>query len=311
MNVSFSPASLLMVLAAFTLAPLMMVVILKVKAFFGGKQGPPWLFKYQTLGKLLRKGSVYSTSTTFVFVLGPIVSFTTAVMILLFFPFAGFTPVLSFHGDVILLFYFLGLGRFFTVLAALDTASPFEGMGATREVFFSALAEATVFVILALFFRLSGSLSFAEYFTGLHAVTLWSDSAALILLVVISLFIVLLTENSRIPVDDPATHLELTMIHEVMILDHSGPDLALIEMGSFCKMLFYSSFITSLLFPFHTGTPFFNVIVFGLLMTLIYAGIGLIESITARYRMVMIPNILLTSLTLVFFATILTMEFFQ
>jgi len=309
MNISFSFSSLAALLAAFALAPLFMGVILKVKAYFGGKQGPPWLIKYYTLFKLLKKGSVYSTSTTFIFKLGPIVSFTTAAMLLLFFPFAGIKPVLSFHGDVIMLFYLLGLGRFFTVLAALDTASPFEGMGAAREVFFSSLAEATIFVILSLFFRLSGSLSFAGYFTGAHAVNLWSESAALILLVVIALFIVLLTENSRVPVDDPATHLELTMIHEVMILDHSGPDLAFIEMGAFCKMLFYASFVSCLLFPFQTGTPFFNVIIFTIVMTLVYAGVGLVESITARYKMDTVPNYILTSFALVCFATILTMEF--
>ncbi|MCF6186588.1 MAG: NADH-quinone oxidoreductase subunit H [Desulfobulbaceae bacterium] len=311
MEFTFSPGSLLTFLVAFSLAPLFMGVILKVKAFFGGKQGPPWLIKYYTLFKLLRKGSVYSTSTTFVFKLGPVISFVTAFMLLLFFPFAGLPPVLSFHGDVVILFYLLGLGRFFTVLAALDTASPFEGMGAAREVFFSALAEATVFVILALFFRLSGSLSFAEYFSGSQVVNLWSQSGALILLVLIALFIVLLTENSRVPVDDPATHLELTMIHEVMILDHSGPDLALIEMGAFCKMLFYSSFISSLLYPFHMGFAVVNLVIFAATMTLLYAGVGLVESITARYKMDMVPNFILTSFALVFFATILTMEFIQ
>ncbi len=311
MNFTFSFSSLLSLSTAFALAPLFMGVIVKVKAFFGGKQGPPLLIKYYTLLKLLKKGSVYSSSTSFVFQLGPIISFVTAVMLLLFFPFAGLQPVLSFHGDVVMLFYLLGLGRFFSVLAALDTASPFEGMGAAREVFFSALAEATIFIILALFFRLSGSLSFAEYFTGTQVLTLWSESAALIFLVLIALFIVLLTENCRVPADDPATHLELTMIHEVMILDHSGPDLAIIEMGAFCKMLFYSAFISCLLFPFHSGTPVFNAIVFTIIMTLVYAAIGLVESITARYKMDMVPNFILTSFALVFFAIILTMEFVQ
>jgi len=311
MDFTFNLGSFLAFIAAFSLAPLFMGVILKVKAFFGGKQGPPWLIKYYTLIKLLRKGSVYSTSTSFIFKLGPVVSFVTAFMLLLFFPFAGLPPVLSFHGDVVILFYLLGLGRFFTVLAALDTASPFEGMGAAREVFFSALAEATIFIILALFFRLSGSLSFVEYFSGDQVVNLWSQSAALILLVLIALFIVLLTENSRVPVDDPATHLELTMIHEVMILDHSGPDLALIEMGAFCKMLFYASFVSCLLYPFHIGYPVVNIVIFAVIMTMIYAAVGLVESITARYKMDMVPNFILTSFALVFFATILTMEFVQ
>ena len=311
MELTFSPGSFITFLLAFALAPLYIGVTLKVKAFFGGRQGPPWLIKYYTLFKLLRKGSVYSTSTTFVFQMGPVISFVTAFMLLLFFPFAGLPPVLSFHGDVVILFYLLGLGRFFTVLAALDTASPFEGMGAAREVFFSALAEATVFVVLALFFRLSGSLSFAEYFSGPHVVNLWSQSAALIMLVVVAMFIVLLTENSRVPVDDPATHLELTMIHEVMILDHSGPDLALIEMGAFCKMFFYGAFISCLLYPSHTGFAVINIVIFAVIMLLLYAGVGLIESITARYRMNVVPNFILTSFALVFFATILTMEFIQ
>ena len=311
MDFTFNLGSFLAFVAACSLAPLFMGVILKVKAFFGGKQGPPWLIKYYTLIKLLRKGSVYSTSTTFVFKLGPVISFASALMLLLFFPFAGLKPVFSFHGDVVMLFYLLGLGRFFTVLAALDTASPFEGMGAAREVFFSALAEATIFVVLALFFRLSGSLSFAEYFSGDQVVNLWSQHAALILLVLVALFQVLLTENSRVPVDDPATHLELTMIHEVMILDHSGPDLALIELGAFCKMLFYSAFITCLLYPFHTGIAVINIFIFLVILTLIYAGVGLVESITARYKMDYVPNFILTSFALVFFATILTMEFVQ
>jgi len=311
MDSTFSPASLVTLLVAFAASPLFMGVILKVKAFFGGKQGPPLLIKYYTLIKLLAKGSVYSTSTSFIFQLGPVVSFATAFTVLLFFPFAGMPPVLSFHGDVVILFYLLGLGRFFTVLAALDTASPFEGMGAAREVFFSALAEATVFIILALFFRISGNLSFAEYFSGSQTISLWSESAALIFLVIIALFIVLLTENSRVPVDDPATHLELTMIHEVMILDHSGPDLALIEMGAFLKMFFYSSFISCLLYPINSGSTALNIFFFLIVMTIIYAGVGLVESITARYKMDMVPNFILTSFALVFFATILTMEFVQ
>jgi len=232
-------------------------------------------------------------------------------MMLLFFPLAGIAPVFSFHGDVIILFYLMGLGRFFTILAALDTASPFEGMGAAREAFFSTLAEATIFGILILFFRLTGSLSFGEYFSGNHAITILGTHGALLLLVIVGLFIVLLTENSRVPVDDPATHLELTMIHEVMILDHSGPDLALIELGSFFKLLFYSAFITRLLDPFQFENVFINGLVFYAIVMLVYVVIGIVESITARYKMNMVPKFILTSFALVFFVTILTMEFVQ
>jgi len=292
-------------------APLFPGIILKVKAFFAGKKGPPLLIKYYTLAKLLRKGSVYSTSSSFVFKLGPTVSFASALIVLFFFPFAGSQPLFSFHGDVIVLFYLMGIGRFFTVVAALDTASPFEGMGAAREVFFSTLAEITIFTVLILFYRLNGSLSFAEYFTGENPITIVGASGALLLFVIVSMFMVLLTENSRVPVDDPATHLELTMIHEVMILDHSGPDLALIELGAFYKLLFYASFIAHLFHPFTHGNGIVNGLIFYGIVALIYGSIGLTESIMARFKMDMVPKFILTSFALVFFAAILTMGVFQ
>ncbi|MCK9297228.1 MAG: NADH-quinone oxidoreductase subunit H [Desulfobulbaceae bacterium] len=292
-------------------APFLSAIIMKVKAYIAGRKGPPILIKYYTLAKLFKKGSVYSTSTSFVFKLGPVVSFCSVVMVLLFFPFAGIKPLLSFHGDVIILLYLMGLGRFFTIIAALDTASPFEGMGAAREAYFSTLAEATLFVILLLFYRLNGSFSFAAFFTGPTAINLWSPVASLLLLVIFALFIVLLTENSRVPVDDPATHLELTMIHEVMILDHSGPDLALIELGAYLKLFFYSAFITCLLYPFQLDNVYLNGLIFYGIMCLIYVFVGITESIMARYKMDLVPKFILTSFALVFFAAILTMEFVQ
>jgi formate hydrogenlyase subunit 4 len=291
--------------------PLFPGIILKVKGFFAGKQGPPLLIKYFTVIKLLRKGSVYSNSTSFLFKLGPIVSFATALLVLLFFPFAGTTPIFSFHGDVIVLFYIMGIGRFFTVLAALDTASPFEGMGAAREVFFATLAEVTIFTILILFYRLNGSLSFAEYFTGENQISLVNASGALLLFVIVALFMVLLTENSRVPVDDPATHLELTMIHEVMILDHSGPDLALIELGSFYKLFFYSAFVTHIVYPFTLTNGVINIFIFCGILSLVYVAIGITESIMARFKMNLTPQFILTSFALVFFAAILTMGILQ
>ena len=291
------------------LAPLFPGIILKVKAFFAGKKGPPLFIKYYTLAKLLRKSSVYSTSTTFVFKLGPLVSLAGAIMILLFFPLAGMPPLLSFHGDVILLFYILGIGRFFTIAAALDTASPFQGMGAAREAFFGTLAEATIFAVLVLFYRMTGALSFADYFTGTTPISLAGTAGALLLLAIVALFMVLLTENSRVPVDDPATHLELTMIHEVMILDHSGPDLALIELGSFYKLFFYSAFIFLIICPLDAAWGVLRIPVFFAGLGLIYVAIGLVESGMARFKMNLVPKFVLTSLTLVFFAAILTMEF--
>ena len=293
---------------ALLLAPVLPGVILKVKALFAGKTGPPLLIRWYTLIKLLRKGSVYSDSTGFVFRLGPVVGCATALLALLFFPFAGLPPLLSFTGDIIVVLYALGLGRFCTVLAALDTASPFEGMGAAREVFFASLAEIGLFVTLILLHRMGGGLSLAGWFAGPQAISLAGPQGALLLLVIVALFLLLLAENSRVPVDDPATHLELTMIHEVMILDHSGPDLALIEFGAHCRLLFSACLVASLLRPTLAAGPLANGLVFVGLLVLVYAAVGVTESITARLRMNLVPKFILTSFALVFFAIILTME---
>ena len=293
---------------ALLLAPVLPGVILKVKALFAGKTGPPLCIRWYTLVKLLRKGSVYSDSTGFVFRLGPVAGCATALLALLFFPFAGLPPLLSFTGDIIVVLYALGLGRFCTVLAALDTASPFEGMGAAREVFFASLAEIGLFVTLILLHRMGGGLSLAGWFAGPQAISLAGTQGALLLLVVVALFLLLLAENSRVPVDDPATHLELTMIHEVMILDHSGPDLALIEFGAHCRLLFSACLVASLLRPTLAAGPLANGLVFVGLLVLVYAAVGVTESITARLRMNLVPKFILTSFALVFFAIIPTME---
>ena len=303
--------SIIFLFLAMLLAPLYAGWIFKVKAFFGGRKGSPLLINYYTLIKLFQKGSVYSTSTTLIFRLGPMVSLCAAVVVLMFVPVAGQPPLFSFNGDVILLLYLLGLGRFFTIAAAMDTASPFEGMGAAREAFFPIICEATLFMILILFYTLSGELNLAAYFAGNQPFGLWQTAGPPLLFVIIAFFIVLLTENSRVPVDDPATHLELTMIHEVMVLDHSGPDLALIELGSFFKLFFYSTLVTRLICPFTLGHPAADTGLFFIALGLVYTAVGVTESVMARHRMDKVPQFVLTSFALAFFATIITLEFLK
>ena len=300
--------TLVLLLLGILLAPLFSGLLFKVKGFFGGRKGSPLLIHYYTLFKLLRKGSVYSTSTTYLFKLGPMVSLTCVVVVLLFLPVAGQDAVLSFRGDVLLLLYLLGLGRFFTIAAAMDTASPFEGMGAAREAYFPIFCEAALFMILILFYLLTGELSLAEYFSGGQPLFLWQTVGATLLFVVVALFIVLLTENSRVPVDDPATHLELTMIHEVMILDHSGPDLAFIELGASLKLFFYSALVTLLVCPFRFDNPALDALVFFGVLTLIYIAVGVTESVMARFRMDRVPMFVLASFALAFFATIVSLQ---
>ncbi|MCP4541834.1 MAG: hydrogenase [Chloroflexi bacterium] len=303
--------SIILWILAMVLAPFFSAVILKVKAFFGGKKGPPLLINYYTLIKLFKKGSVYSTSTTFLFRMGPMVSLGAAATVLMFLPIAGKPPIFSFNGDIIFILYLLGLGRFFTIAAAMDTASPFEGMGAAREAYFPIICEATVFMILILFYMLTSELRLAAYFSVGQPYGLWQTAGTPLLFVVIAFFIILLTENSRVPVDDPATHLELTMIHEVMVLDHSGPDFGLIELGAFCKLFFYSTIVARLILPFEPGHPVLSIGMFAASLMLVYVAVGVTESIMARYRMDKVPKFVLTSFALAFFATIITLEFIK
>lgn len=293
------------------LAPLYSALTLKVKAFFGGRKGPPLLINYYTLIKLLKKGSVYSTSTSYIFKLGPMVNLCATIVVLMFLPVAGQFPLFSFSGDVIFILYLLGLGRFFTIAAAMDTASPFEGMGAAREAYFPIICEATLFMILILFYILTGELQLAAYFLGGQPMALWEKAGSPLLFVVIAFFIVLLTENSRVPVDDPATHLELTMIHEVMVLDHSGPDFSFIELARFVKLFFYSALITRLICPVSTSSSWAAGIIFFLAIAVVYIAVGVMESVMARYRMDRVPHFVLISFALAFFATVVTLEFMK
>ncbi|MBF0225507.1 MAG: NADH-quinone oxidoreductase subunit H [Desulfobacterales bacterium] len=297
--------SLILLILAMACAPFFSALILKVKAFFAGKKGPPIFIYYYTLTKLLKKSSVYSDSTTFIFKISPLISISSATIALTFFPIAGQPSIFSFEGDIIMVLYLFGLAKFFTILAALDTGSPFEGMGASREAYFSILAEASLFMILIFFYSLSKSLSLSHILAGNNTLTLWKLSESSLIFIIASLFMILLVENSRVPIDDPATHLELTMIHEVMILDNSGPDMAIIEIASCFKLLFYSSFLSLFIFPFELKNQFLNILCFFITLGVVYVSIGITESIMARYKMNKIPKFILTSFALAVFATIL------
>ena len=215
----------LIIVLAFS--PLLAGIIGKTKALFAGRQGPPLLQLYYDLGKYFRKGNVYSTTTTWIFQGAPIISLAAVLISSLFVPMGGLKAPLAFWADVILFAAFFGLAKFFMVIAALDTGSSFEGVGSSREVTFSCLAEIALFMDLIVLVLLSKKLVLSEMVEG-DLASSWQLFGPVYLLVAASLLIVLLTENARIPVDDPATHLELTMVHEAMTLDHSGWDLAYI-----------------------------------------------------------------------------------
>ncbi len=276
---------------ALSLAPLLPGVIHRVKALFAGRSGSPLVQSYRDLAKLLRKGAVYSRTTTWVFRFAPAAGVAIMLGAVALLPAGGAPALLSFEGDFLLLVYLLALARFTLILAALDTGSSFEGMGASREAAYSALAEPALLLALAAAIRVSGRLSLTGMITAAGAGA-WETSGPALLLVLGSLLAVLLTENARIPADDPDTHLELTMIHEVMVLDHSGPDLALIEYAAALKLWVFGALIVGLAVPLRSGVPLADVGIFLAGMLLLAGSVGVLESSIARLRLSRVPQFL-------------------
>lgn len=294
-------------LLLFGLSPLLSGVIGKTKALFAGRVGPPFLQLYFDIWKLLRKGMVISRTTTWVFRAGPVAGLAVPVLAALLIPFGPVGAPISFSGDLIFFVYLFGLSRFFTACAALDTGSAFEGMGAVREVTYSCLAEPTVFFVFIVLARLSGSFSLDTMF-GPTLVASWHAGAPSLLLILVCLFIVTLVENCRIPFDDPNTHLELTMIHEVMVLDHSGPDLGMILYGAAMKFFVLGALVVRLLLPVTTGNMALDILLFIGGMLFMAVVIGVIESVMARLRLLRIPQLLVGVSLLSFFSLILLLR---
>ncbi|HNY17596.1 MAG TPA: NADH-quinone oxidoreductase subunit H [Treponemataceae bacterium] len=290
-----TPLHLLLLLV---LPPLLLGVINKTKAFFAGRVGAPFLQPYYDIAKLLRKGMVVSSTTTWVFIAGPVVSVAVAVVAGLMIPLGNVGPVLSFTGDFLLFAYLFALARFFTVSAALDTGSPFEGMGSAREVTFAVLTEPALFFAFLALARLSGSLSLGGMFAIGSTPAFSVGNAAPLVLVVVGLFIVLLAENCRLPVDDPTTHLELTMIHEAMVLDHSGPLLGLIEYGSSVKLFVLESLVLNLVLPLSALPVWLGAAAWAVGLIAVSAVVGVIESSMARLRMSRVPTLLIAAILL-------------
>lgn len=297
-----NPTALLPPLAALILAPLVPAVINRTKALFAGRQGQPLLQGYYELAKLLAKGAVYSRTTSWIFRAGPLVGLACALTALSVLPLGGAPPPLSFAGDPILLLYLLGVMRFFTVAAAMDTGSSFEGMGASREVQFAVLAEFILLACLAVLVKVGSplmptggaplSLSLRAIYTGLHDASWTSHAGTGLLLVTAALLAALLSENSRIPVDDPTTHLELTMIHEVMVLDHGGPDLAMILYGASLKLWILSSLLAGIIVPVRTGSPWLDAGATLVGIFLLAVVVGIVESTLARLKLLRVPQFL-------------------
>ena len=296
--------TLLHVATLLLLPPLLLGVIVRTKARFAGRTGAPLLQPYYDLAKLMRRGMVLSTTTTWVFSAGPIITLATVLLAGMLIPIGSPDAPFAFSGDLILFAYLFALARFFTTSAALDTGSAFEGMGSAREVTFACLSEPALFFAFLVLAKLSGSLTLA---TMLHAPTqaLSAGSAAPVVLIGIGLFIVMLAETCRIPVDDPTTHLELTMIHEAMVLDHSGPLFSVIHYAAAVKLLVLGTVLLHVIAPFEFVQGWLNWPLYIVKILALSVGIGIVESIMARLQMRHVPYLLVGALLFCAFGFIL------
>jgi formate hydrogenlyase subunit 4 len=284
-------------------------IIIRTKSIVSGRKGPDILQPVKDVIRLFRKGTIYSETTSVIFRIAPVIYFSSVLMACLVIPFGASKGVISFDGDFIFFAYILALGKFFSIISAMDTGSSFEGMGASREALYSMFAEPAFFILIGSFALLTGSTSFYKIFSSLHlgsSITYMLGGMAAFVLLMIAMI-----ENSRMPIDDPKTHLELTMVHEVMILDNSGFDLGLILSAGYLKFAMYGAIIADLFL----GTLGFGwaLALFLFIQILFAVLIGLIESFMARFRMSHNPQFILALSSvsfLIFLGVLLVLEKF-
>ena len=291
--------------AMLALAPLLPGVASRTKALLTGRRGAPVWQLYRDLLRLWRKGAVYSTTTTWMFRLAPVAGVVTPVLATLLVPLDCRAAVLRFAGDFVAFAALLALGRFLLVLAALDTGSSFEGMGASRDAAFASLVEPALFLGFVVLALGTGQRSLSGMLGGDAGTLSWGAGAPSLAMVAVSLFFVLLAESSRVPVDDPATHLELTMIHEVAVLDHSGPDLALLLYGGALRMALFAALPVGVLVsraglagPLALGALLVGTVVVAVV-------VGVVESSMARLRLSRVPQFLVAASVLASLGVIL------
>ncbi len=293
-------------------APLVRGAIVKMKARLQNRQGPPLLQGYRDLAKRLRKEPVRSATASWVYAAGPIAYFASAVAATAFVPVLFASAPLQHAGGVLVLVGVLGLGRFLLAAAALDTGSPFGGMGSSREMTIAAITEPALLLGLFTAALAAGSLNLGELVRTLLARGIAYHPSDLLALA--GLFVVLIAETGRVPVDNPATHLELTMIHEAMVLEYAGPDLALIEWASALKEVLFMTLLIDLFAPIGIATSAapgaiaVSVAAWGAKVVIVAAAITVVESTNAKLRLFRVPELAAVSLGLGFLA--LTFRFF-
>ncbi len=292
------------------LAPLLGGIIKKVKSFFQIRKGPGILQPYYDILKLIKKDSVVSNNVSWIFHAAPIISFAAVLAAGLLIPIYITQLPLGFAGDLIAVIYLFALARFFTALASLDAGSSFGGMGGSREMFIAALVEpALMLSIFAVALNVGstnlGFISQTVSGMGIDAISPYQ------ILAFVALFIIAIAETGRIPVDNPATHLELTMIHEAMILEYSGRQLAIVELGAMIKQLLIFSLLANIFFPWGIASDgagasglIIALLVYMIKILVIGISMAVIETSTAKWRLFRLPELLSISLMLSFLALV-------
>jgi formate hydrogenlyase subunit 4 len=279
------------VLIVLAMPILMIGIVNRTKSLWAGRKGPRLLQSGWDLLRLLRKRPVYSAVATPLFRAGAWVVLASSFLAAMIAPIFGNVAPLQFSHDFIVFAYTLGLARIFLMLSAMDVGSSFEGMGAAREASFTAFIEPALFLLIGSAGVATGQTSFAGLVGQLHRA---ESFAWLVVPTLLVLFVLLQAEASRVPVDDPLTHLELTMVHEVMILDHSGPELAAMQYASAIKMTTYAGLTAALLNPFDPlAAPVSCGLASLFIMGAVAVATGCVESLVARLRMRLVPRYLM------------------
>ncbi len=288
------PVDIVANLVALLVLPFLLVgTINRVKARWAGRRGPPLFQAAFDVVRLFGKRAVYSDATGLVFRIGPLIVLVTVLASACVAPIAGVAPIASFPFDFVWFAYVWGLGRAAVVLAALDTGSSFEGMGAAREATFSTLTEPVVFLVAGALGLYGGTTTLAQALAmDLHgggAILVWASA-------LVALLIVVQVEAGRMPVDDPTTHLELTMVHEVMVLDHSGPELAWLQLGGAIKLHVGVSLVAALAIPVRPDSRIAALAIHAGMCLAIAVVLGLVESLVARLRLRDVPRYIMFAL---------------
>ena len=295
MNLDFVLYLVINTLVVIAISPLFVSLIKKVKARAQGRQGPSIFQTYFTLIKLLKKEVIYSPNSSRIMRVTPLVTMAAILVAALFVPLVFVPEPIGGIGNIILFLYLLALARFFMALAGLDAGSSFGGMGSSREMSISSIIEPTTIIVFAALAFVFKTLNIFDMFT--ITATAGQPATSTLILIAISLFIIIIVETSRIPVDNPETHLELTMIHEGMILEQSGRNLALMELSAAVKMTVLMALLINLIVPFGLTTTLtlagilIAVVLFIVKGSILAGIIGLFESSMAKKRFFQLPSL--------------------